>query len=245
MRSVSVSSVSSSSTGTATWAMIGPVSTPPSTKNSVAPATFTPYASASRGPWMPGKAGSSALWVFTYRSPKRFRNSSPTSFRNPAETTRSGRYDATDAVSAASHSVRSVWSFTRSTKVGTPARSARRSPSMPSRSAPTATTSAPYAGSAQASSRACRLVPAPETRTSRRVGALGRGTADRLPSDLPGDAAPAPPGRGDPADQAAEAEADRRGQQRGSEGGADVGHPPGADRAAGDADQHGGEHAAE
>ena len=35
---------------TATWLTIGPVSTPASTKNSVAPATFTPYASASRGP---------------------------------------------------------------------------------------------------------------------------------------------------------------------------------------------------
>jgi hypothetical protein len=42
MRSVSVSSVSSGSTGTATWAMIGPVSTPASTKNSVAPVTRTP-----------------------------------------------------------------------------------------------------------------------------------------------------------------------------------------------------------
>ena len=40
---------------------------------------------------------------------------------------------------------------------------------MSSRSAPTATTRAPYAGSAQASIRACRLVPAPETRTTRRV----------------------------------------------------------------------------
>src|SRR5690606_2394635 len=42
MRSVRVSTVSSSSTGTATWATIGPVSTPASTKNRVAPVTFTP-----------------------------------------------------------------------------------------------------------------------------------------------------------------------------------------------------------
>src|SRR5262249_29492501 len=61
MRSVSVSSVSSASTGTATCAMIGPLSTPASTKNSVAPATFTPYANASRGAWIPGNAGSNAL----------------------------------------------------------------------------------------------------------------------------------------------------------------------------------------
>ena len=47
---------------------------------------------------------------------------------------------------------------------------------MPSRSAPTATTCAPYAGSAHASSRACRLVPAPDTRTTSRAG-VGVGTA--------------------------------------------------------------------
>src|SRR6185369_3213235 len=63
IRSVSVSSVSSSRTGTATWAMIGPVSTPLSTKKSVAPATFTPAANASRGPCMPANDGSSELWV--------------------------------------------------------------------------------------------------------------------------------------------------------------------------------------
>ena len=54
---------------------------------------------------------------------------------------------------------------------------------MPSRSAPTATTSAPYAGSAHASSRACRFVPAPETSTTRRAGERGvSGTPDRLPT---------------------------------------------------------------
>ena len=49
---------------------------------------------------------------------------------NPAETTRSASYDATDAVSAASQSSRLSKSPTRCTKVGTPARSARASPSM-------------------------------------------------------------------------------------------------------------------
>src|SRR5690606_29291518 len=65
IRSARVSSVSSSATGTATCAMIGPVSTPSSTMNSVAPVTFTPYARASRGPWIPGNEGSSELWVLT------------------------------------------------------------------------------------------------------------------------------------------------------------------------------------
>ena len=95
----------------------------------------------------------------------------PTSFMKPAEMTRSGRCSATDAVSARSQSARSVKSLTRCTNVGSPARSARASPSMPSRSAPTATTVAPYAGSAAASSSAWRLVPVPETRTTRRAGA--------------------------------------------------------------------------
>src|SRR5690606_1376961 len=63
MRSVRVSTVSSSSTSTATCAMMGPVSTPLSTKNSVAPVTLTPYSRASRGPCMPGKLGSSELCV--------------------------------------------------------------------------------------------------------------------------------------------------------------------------------------
>src|SRR4051812_3979496 len=49
---------------------------------------------------------------------------------------------------------------------------------MPSRSAPTATTRAPYAGSAVASSSACRLLPEPETRTTRRAGA---GSVTRAP----------------------------------------------------------------
>src|SRR5215470_4342365 len=104
MRSVRVSSVSSPSTGPVVWALIGPVSTPASTKNRVAPATFTPYPRASRGPWMPGNAGSNALCVFRYRSPKAARNCAPTNFRNPAETTRSGRYPETEAVSARSQS---------------------------------------------------------------------------------------------------------------------------------------------
>ena len=63
IRSCSDSTSSSSTTAPATCATIGPVSTPASTTNRVAPVTLTPYASASRGPCMPGKAGHSAGWV--------------------------------------------------------------------------------------------------------------------------------------------------------------------------------------
>ena len=97
----------------------------------------------------------------------------------PAETTRSGWYDAHDSVTAASQASRLSKSLTRCTNVGMPARSARASPSMPSRSAPTATTLAPYEGSADASSSACRFVPEPETSTTSRAGAVGGGDTRR------------------------------------------------------------------
>ena len=69
IRSCSDSTLSSSSTGTALCATIGPVSTPASTTKSVQPVTLTPYASASAGPCMPGNDGESAGWVLTVRPP--------------------------------------------------------------------------------------------------------------------------------------------------------------------------------
>ena len=51
------------------WATIGPVSTPASTTKSVQPVTFTPYASASAGPCIPGNDGDSAGWVLTTLPP--------------------------------------------------------------------------------------------------------------------------------------------------------------------------------
>src|SRR6185312_4593993 len=142
------------------------VSTPASTTNRVAPVTLTPYASASRGPCIPGKDGDRAGWVLTVRPPNRARNAAPVSRMKPARTTRHGSYAATCSVSAASQSSRVAWSATAQTNVGMPARRARARPSMSSRSAPTAATRTPYAGSAAASSNACRLVPPPETRTT-------------------------------------------------------------------------------
>ncbi|CAM5687100.1 hypothetical protein SCALM49S_06109 [Streptomyces californicus] len=71
------------------------------------PVTLTPYASASRTPWAPGKLGSRAGWVLTVRPPKAARNAGPTIFMKPADTTRSGRCSATSAASASSHAPRS------------------------------------------------------------------------------------------------------------------------------------------
>src|SRR5690606_3816338 len=59
------------------------------------------------------------------------------------------------------------------TKVGTPAALARCRPPASCRSDPTATTRAPYAGSAHASSSACRLVPVPDSRATRRAVTQG------------------------------------------------------------------------
>ncbi len=75
--------VSSSWTGTTHWATIAPVSTPASTTKRVAPATLTPWSSASRGPWIPGKAGRRALCELRNRPPKRARKAGPTSLRKP------------------------------------------------------------------------------------------------------------------------------------------------------------------
>src|SRR4051794_25216097 len=57
-----------------------------------------------------------------------------------------------------------------------PAASARFEASVPDRSVPTATTCAPNAGSRQASSTACRVVPAPDASTTRRAGTAAPGT---------------------------------------------------------------------
>ena len=97
IRSCSDSTVSSSATGTAAWSMITPVSTPASTRNTVAPVILTPYASASRGPWMPGNDGSRAGMGVDHPAAEAARKSAPTSFRKPALITRSGAYAATCA----------------------------------------------------------------------------------------------------------------------------------------------------
>src|SRR3954465_6057035 len=148
---------------------------------------------------------------------------------NPAETTRSGSYFATSSTMARSHASRSGKSPTRSTKLGTPARSARASASMPSRSAPPPTTAPPYAGSAQASSRACRFVPVPETSTTSRM--------DTDVTISRRDVSAAPPGqrqrdeRGDEGDLAREHQPNLPGR------GSDRGHPPRPCRAGGGGNQ--------
>src|SRR5689334_2308416 len=243
IRSCRLSTSSSSSTGTTAWAMITPVSTPASTTNRVAPVTLTPYSRASAGPLTPGNEGHSAGWVLTTLFSNRLRKSAPTSFMNPASTTTSGSKAATVSVRVWSQCPREVKSPTLRTKVGIPARSARASPSMSARSAPTATTFAPYAGSAVASISACRFVPAPETRTTRRAGLAGSDTGSRLPG------ARGPPAREPLVDQPADEAADHHGaggeDQDPRVRGADVGHPPGARRAAREPDRDGDQHAGE
>src|SRR5207245_985253 len=67
MRADKDSSVSSGCTGTLACRIIGPVSTPSSTKCTVAPATLTPCSSAWRWAARPGNAGRSEGWTFTIR----------------------------------------------------------------------------------------------------------------------------------------------------------------------------------
>src|SRR6478735_12374211 len=159
----------------------------------------------------------------------------------PADTMMSGSYAAQAPASAASHSSRVSYSFRRTTNVGIPARSARASPSIPSRSAPTATTWAPYAGSAQASRSAWRLVPEPDTRTTRAAGSERDTRGSLGPAALP-------PGHGEAADEAADPERGHGVHEHLPRIGSDRGHPTRADGAAGHggerSEQHAGEHAA-
>ena len=185
IRSCRVSTVSSSRTGTAAWSRMAPVSTPESMRKIVAPVTFTPYASASRGPCMPGKDGSSAGWVLIIRPPNRSRNAGPTSFMNPALITRSGSYPATRSVRPKSQAARSS---SRRVRVdegrhveGGRAFAARRSRRGRRRRPPPVRRTP---GSALASSKACSRVPEPEMSTTSRAGWLvAEGTGVTLPSE--------------------------------------------------------------
>ena len=85
----------------------GPVSTPSSTRCTVTPESFTPYASASATACAPGNAGSSAGWVLTTRCGKRPRKPGPRMRMKPASTTRSGSCAATASASAVFHAARS------------------------------------------------------------------------------------------------------------------------------------------
>ena len=88
------------------------MSMPSSTTMTVQPVTLAPYASASRTPCAPGKAGSRAGWVLMIRPPNRSRNVPPNSFMKPASTTRSGLKTATVSAMAASQAARSSKSST-------------------------------------------------------------------------------------------------------------------------------------
>src|ERR1700738_276701 len=90
MRSCRVATSSSSRTGTASCARIGPVSVPASTRCTLHPVTLTPYSSASGTACAPGNAGSSAGWVLRMRPMNRERNCGPRIFMKPADTIRSG-----------------------------------------------------------------------------------------------------------------------------------------------------------
>ena len=74
---------------------ITPVSTPASTRNTVAPVILTPYASASRGPCMPGEDGQQRRMGVDHPAAERGQEAGPTSFMKPALITRSGAYAAT------------------------------------------------------------------------------------------------------------------------------------------------------
>ena len=108
--------------------MIGPLSTPSSTKWTVTPATFTPCSSACSMAPRPGKAGSSAGWTFTIRPAKRRMNPGVSSSMKPARTTSSTPRSSSQPASASSRRARSGSSASEKTAVSMPAPFARSSP---------------------------------------------------------------------------------------------------------------------
>ncbi len=89
MRAASDSSVSPSSTGTAAWMTMGPLSVASSTKCTVHPDTRTPARSACRTPCIPEKAGRSEGWMFSTRWGKADSSTGVTMRMNPARHTSS------------------------------------------------------------------------------------------------------------------------------------------------------------
>src|SRR5699024_1053326 len=151
MRSWTVSSVSSSPMGTAYWVMMGPVSTPVSTRWMVPPVSFTPWASASRTPCAPGNDGRSAGWVLMIRLENASTKLGPRMRMNPADTTQSGPSSATARRSCSFQACRSAKSFGRTTKVATSwARARSRTPAVYD-SEPTARIATPRVPGANAS----------------------------------------------------------------------------------------------
>jgi hypothetical protein len=92
-----------------------------STRWTVQPVSFTPWASASRTAWAPRKAGSNDGWVLTTRSGQRARKSPDNSRMKPASTTTCGWCAARSARSAASQVGRSGWAASGCTTVAIPA----------------------------------------------------------------------------------------------------------------------------
>src|SRR5262249_14331197 len=80
-----LSAVSPSSTGTVSLAITGPVSTPSSTKKTVAAVSLTPAASASSTGCIPGKSGSRPACVLTIRPANRSMHARPRTYINPPQ----------------------------------------------------------------------------------------------------------------------------------------------------------------
>ena len=172
----------------------------------VAPVTLTPYASASRGPCMPGKDGSSAGWVLIIRPPNAARKRRPDQLHEAGADHQVRRVRRRPpSVSAASQSAPAgvvghgldEGGDARRRRPVQPGdrRGGRRRPRRPA---------TPYAGVGAASIRACSRVPVPEIRTTARAASPrevdGQRHGDHLISS--GDDPLEPPRRADDARRA-------------------------------------------
>src|SRR5918994_7364068 len=171
-RARSVSTVSPSCTGTGSATITSPVSTPSSTKWTVAAVWRTPAARTSSIGWAPGNSGSGAECVFTIRPAKRSTNGLRRRGMYPAHTTSVTPCASSQRPIASSRSSRVSKSSSGKLRAATPALLARSSAGAAALFDATQATGRP------ASSSAWRFVPSPEARTPitprRSARSLGR-----------------------------------------------------------------------
>src|SRR5512139_180541 len=177
MRAASASGVSLERTGTASWATIGPESSPSSTRCTVAPLTFTPWSQARRWASSPGNAGRRAGWTLRIRPGKARTKTGERRRMKPARHTRSTWRARRVSTTSASKTSRVFPRWSQKT-AGRPAWRARSRPRAPSTFDTTTAISPPSSPRRAASMRAWRFDPRPLTRTPTLF----------TPASLPGDA---------------------------------------------------------
>src|SRR6185436_2469308 len=184
IRSDRLSAVSSSLTVTGACSTMGPASSSGVTKCTVAPDTFTPWATACCCASSPGKAGSREGWMLSTALGNARMKSALSRRMNPARhTSVTPRSFSVDA-STRSYATRSGYALCGRTRVSMPARRARSRPAASGRFEITTAIRASRRPPSTASMMACRLLPRPEMSTPiEGLDILDRARSSRNPPD--------------------------------------------------------------